>query len=73
MAVYREWVAMTRSAVDYSPDGTRRPFWLKRPLKPVYEAYKLPEKPFGRECKEEGNQSSVNGNQSKTERPITDH
>jgi hypothetical protein len=48
MAVYREWVAMTRSAVDYSPDGSRRPYWLKRPLKPVKEAYKLPEQPFGR-------------------------
>jgi anaerobic selenocysteine-containing dehydrogenase len=48
MAVYREWVAMTRSAVDYSPDGLRRPFWLKRPLKPVKEAYKLPDEPFGR-------------------------
>lgn len=48
MAVYREWVAMTRSAIDYSPDGLRRPYWLKRPLKPVKEAYKLPEKPFGR-------------------------
>ena len=29
-------------------DGTRRPGWLKRPLKPVPEAWKLPEKPFGR-------------------------
>jgi hypothetical protein len=48
MAVYQEWVDMTRSAVDHSPDGLRRPFWLKRPLKPVKEAYKLPEKPFGR-------------------------
>ncbi len=48
MAVYREWVEMTRSAVDVSPDGTRRPGWLKRPLKPVAEAYRLPEKPFGR-------------------------
>ncbi|MEJ2753040.1 MAG: hypothetical protein P8169_10275, partial [Chloroflexota bacterium] len=53
MAVYREWVAMTRSAVDYSPDGLRRPFWLKRPLKPVKEAYRLPEHPFGREEKGE--------------------
>jgi hypothetical protein len=25
MAVYREWLALTRSAVDVSPDGTRRP------------------------------------------------
>jgi anaerobic selenocysteine-containing dehydrogenase len=49
MAVYREWVGLTRSAVDHSPDGLRRPFWMKRPLKPVKEAYKLPEKPFGRE------------------------
>jgi len=48
MEVYHQWVAMTRSAVDVSPDGTRRPHWLKRPLKPVAEAYKLPEKPFGR-------------------------
>ncbi len=47
-AVYREWVAKTRSAVDCSPDGTRRPYWFKRPLKPVKAAYKLPEKPFGR-------------------------
>jgi anaerobic selenocysteine-containing dehydrogenase len=48
MEVYQEWVDLTRSAVDISPDGTRRPYWLKRPLKPVKEAYKLPEKPFGR-------------------------
>ena len=48
MEVYREWHALTRSAVDYSPDGTRRPYWLKRPLKPVREAYQLPEEPFGR-------------------------
>ncbi|MFN2189511.1 MAG: molybdopterin-dependent oxidoreductase [Candidatus Promineifilaceae bacterium] len=48
MEVYRQWLDMTRSAVDVSPDGTRRPAWLKRPLKPVAEAYKLPEEPFGR-------------------------
>jgi hypothetical protein len=48
MEVYRQWLALTRSAVDTSPDGTRRPMWLKRPLKPVVEAYNLPEKPFGR-------------------------
>ncbi len=42
MAVYREWMALTRSAVDHSPDGTRRPYWFKRPLKPVREAYNLP-------------------------------
>ena len=48
MAVYREWLAMTRSAVEHSPNGLRRPYWLKRPLKPVKKAYTLPEKPFGR-------------------------
>ena len=49
MEVYREWVAKTRSSVDHSPDGTRRPRWLKRPLKPVQSAYALPSKPFGRD------------------------
>ena len=43
MKAYREWLSLTRSAVDHSPDGNRRPFWLKRPLKPVREAYALPE------------------------------
>jgi anaerobic selenocysteine-containing dehydrogenase len=42
MQVYRDWLALTRSAQTHSPDGTRRPYWLKRPLKPVREAYKLP-------------------------------
>ncbi len=42
MAVYREWLDMTRSAAGHSPDGTRRPFWLKRPLKPTEDAYRLP-------------------------------
>jgi anaerobic selenocysteine-containing dehydrogenase len=45
MEVYREWVALTRPATEHSPDGTRRPMWLKRPLKPVDEAYQLPEPP----------------------------
>jgi anaerobic selenocysteine-containing dehydrogenase len=48
MEVYREWVAMTRSAVDHSPNGERRPYWIKRPLKPQRSAYKLPDNPFGR-------------------------
>ncbi|MBX2802598.1 MAG: molybdopterin-dependent oxidoreductase [Myxococcales bacterium] len=42
MAVYREWKALTRSAAEHSPDGTRRPRWLKRPLKPTVAAYQLP-------------------------------
>jgi hypothetical protein len=48
MEVYREWLALTRSAVDHSPDGTRRPAWLKRPIRPVAAAYALPEEPWGR-------------------------
>jgi len=42
MKVYREWLALARSAAEHSPDGTRRPYWFKRPLKPVKEAYALP-------------------------------
>jgi anaerobic selenocysteine-containing dehydrogenase len=44
MAVYEEWKSWTRPASKHSPDGTRRPYWLKRPLKPVREAYDLPKK-----------------------------
>ena len=47
--VYRRWHALTRSAAQHSPDGTRRPYWLKRPLKPTPAAYKLPQTPFVRE------------------------
>ena len=39
---YVEWLARTRPAAQYSPDGTRRPYWLLRPLKPGRDAYKLP-------------------------------
>ncbi len=45
MAVYEEWKALTRPAHQVSPDGLRRPLWLKRPLKPVVEAYRLPPTP----------------------------
>ncbi len=45
MEVYRAWLALTRSAVTHSPDGTRRPYWLKRPLKPTKEAYRIPVDP----------------------------
>ena len=41
MEVYRRWKAMARPAAEHSPDGTRRPGWLKRPLRPVQEAYRL--------------------------------
>ncbi|MCB1054103.1 MAG: formate dehydrogenase, partial [Acidobacteria bacterium] len=40
--VFHEWLAKTRSAHRVSPDGTRRPHWLIRPVKPEKEAYRLP-------------------------------
>ena len=39
--VYRKWLALTRPADKHSPDGTRRPYWMLRPLKPAREFYKL--------------------------------
>ena len=42
-AVYKKWLAKTRSAVEHSPDGTRRPFWMLRPVRPERAAYRLPE------------------------------
>ncbi len=39
--VYKKWLAMTRPADNYSPDGTRRPYWMLRPLKPQRDFYKL--------------------------------
>jgi anaerobic selenocysteine-containing dehydrogenase len=47
-AAYAEWLARTRPARRYSPDGTRRPFWLLRPLKPGRDAYRLPGAPTRR-------------------------
>ncbi|HSS19879.1 MAG TPA: molybdopterin-dependent oxidoreductase [Pyrinomonadaceae bacterium] len=41
--VYKKWLAMTRPADKFSPDGTRRPYWMLRPLKPARDAYKLSE------------------------------
>ncbi len=38
--LYQEWMAKTRPAPG--PDGTRRPMWFDRPLRPVAEAYKMP-------------------------------
>ncbi len=40
---FRNWLAKTRPAKEVSPDGTRRPHWLLRPMKPVKAAYKLPD------------------------------
>jgi anaerobic selenocysteine-containing dehydrogenase len=40
--VYLRWLELTRPANRYSPDGSRRPFWLMRPLKPARDVYNLP-------------------------------
>ncbi|MGD2068115.1 MAG: molybdopterin-dependent oxidoreductase [Gemmatimonadota bacterium] len=40
--VFRRWRALARPAVGHSPDGTRRPRWLKRPLAPTGDAWVLP-------------------------------
>jgi len=37
--VYAEWRARTRPAPG--PDGTRRPGWLNRPLRPTADAYRM--------------------------------
>jgi anaerobic selenocysteine-containing dehydrogenase len=41
--VYVAWLEKTRPAGQVSPDGTRRPMWLMRPLKPAREHFVLPE------------------------------
>ncbi|HYT49039.1 MAG TPA: molybdopterin dinucleotide binding domain-containing protein, partial [Pyrinomonadaceae bacterium] len=40
--VFKKWLAQTRPADKYSPNGERRPYWMLRPLKPAREFYKLP-------------------------------
>jgi anaerobic selenocysteine-containing dehydrogenase len=40
---YRRWVELARGAGLVSPDGTRRPFWLMRPLKPAKQYFGLPD------------------------------
>lgn len=40
--VFRNWLETTRPASRHSPDGTRRPHWLMRPLKPSKDVYRLP-------------------------------
>ncbi|MDE2570987.1 MAG: molybdopterin-dependent oxidoreductase, partial [bacterium] len=41
--VYERWLGMTRSARRYSPNQTRRPYWLLRPLKPSPQEFQLPQ------------------------------
>ncbi|MFQ5504649.1 MAG: molybdopterin dinucleotide binding domain-containing protein [Planctomycetota bacterium] len=40
--VFREWLQKTKPASTHSPDGTRRPHWMLRPLRPTRKAYRLP-------------------------------
>lgn len=44
-AVYEKWLTYTHSAEAHSPDRTRRPYWLLRPLKPGHDAFVLPARP----------------------------
>jgi hypothetical protein len=44
-AAYERWLALARGADRHSPDGTRRPFWMLRPVRPEREAYRLPADP----------------------------
>ena len=41
MEIYYEGLALTRSAVENSPDNTRRPLWLNRPMHPVKDCYRI--------------------------------
>ena len=38
---YKEWMQLTRPAPG--PDGSRRPSWFDRPLRPVPAAYRMPD------------------------------
>jgi hypothetical protein len=39
MQVYRDWLELTKPGPG--PDGTRRPLWLNRPVKPTPDAYRF--------------------------------
>ncbi len=44
-AAYERWLRLTRGADEHSPDGTRRPYWMLRPVRPERAAYDLPPRP----------------------------
>src|SRR5262249_55714757 len=39
---YKRWMTLTRPAPG--PDGSRRPYWFDRPLRPIRQAYLLPKR-----------------------------
>ena len=39
--IFHEWLEKCRPAAQVSPDGSRRPYWMMRPLKPSRAAYQL--------------------------------
>jgi len=39
---FRQWLELARPARRHSPDGTRRPYWMLRPVRPERKAYQLP-------------------------------
>ena len=41
--IYKKWLEITRPADRHSPDDTRRPYWLLRPVRPQRPAYDLPQ------------------------------
>lgn len=47
LGAFRRWLGLARSASRHSPDGTRRPYWLLRPVRPERAAYALPSRASG--------------------------
>jgi len=45
---FRRWLKLARPAGRHSPDGTRRPYWLLRPVRPEREAFRLADDGGGR-------------------------
>lgn len=40
--IYRDWLSRTRNIADVSPNGERRPHWIKRPLRPTRDVWRIP-------------------------------
>lgn len=40
-AAFCQWLELARAAEEHSPDRTRRPYWLLRPVRPEREAFRL--------------------------------